>query len=117
MGALRSPMARFSYYVSSADGFRAARSDLLTSVTGLPAWGRFIVFVLALPGIVLIGLSLLALAASIAALLLLTVPAYAMLRRLTAWIRGESSPDKRSEAHGSVVPRPVRRVEATVVKP
>ena len=51
IGPLESLMAGFSYYVSSPDGFRAARSDLLTSVTGLPAWGRFIVLVLALPGI------------------------------------------------------------------
>lgn len=108
-------MARFSYYVSSADGFRAARSDLLTSVTGLPAWGRFIVFVLALPGIVLIGLSLLALAASIATLLLLTIPAYALLRRIAAWFRGERGPAEERYLEEPVAPRPARRVQTTVI--
>ena len=109
-------MARFSYYVSSPDGFREARADLLTSVTGLPAWGRFIVLLLAVPGIVLIGLSLLALMASIAALLLLTVPAYAVLRRLTEWIRGERRSESTSARAEPVDARPARRVEATVIE-
>lgn len=106
-------MPGFSYYVSSPEGFRAARADLLTSVTGLPAWGRVIVMLLAIPGILLISLSLLALAASIAALLLLTVPAYALLRRLVG--------PRRGGGHHDDPPDPIvrstraRRVEATVV--
>lgn len=109
-------MPRFVHYVSSPEGFRAARSDLLTSVTGLPAWGRFIVLVLALPGIFLIALSLFALVASIATLLLLTVPAYALLRRLADWLRSlGKSEESRSELHGPVA-RPARRVEATVIE-
>ena len=99
------------------DGFRAARSDLLTSVTGLPAWGRFVVMVLALPGICLIGLSLLALLASIATLLLLTLPAYSLLRRISDWFRGKQAPEQLQEhLHGPVVSRPARRVEATVIE-
>jgi hypothetical protein len=109
-------MAGFSYYVSSPDGFRAARSDLLTTVTGLPAWGRFIVLVLALPGIFLIGLSLLALAASIATLLLLTVPAYALLRRLADWLRGTRRAEESRDLPGVPISRPARRVEATVIE-
>jgi hypothetical protein len=109
-------MAGFSYYVSSPDGFRAARSDLLTTVTGLPAWGRFIVLVLALPGICLIALSLLALAASIATLLLLTLPAYALLRRLADWISSLRGNDEKQGALGGPVARPARRVEATVIE-
>jgi hypothetical protein len=108
-------MARFSYYVSSPEGFRAARSDLLTSVTGLPAWGRFIVLLLAIPGVVLIALSLLALMASIAALLLLTMPAYAVLRRLSEWLRGTRRDEQVPQTHVPVVERPARRVEATVI--
>ena len=109
-------MSRFSYYVSSPDGFRAAQSDLLTSVTGLPAWGRLIVLLLAVPGIVLIGLSLLALMASIAALLLLTVPAYAVLRRLSEWLRGKTRDEQVvPNPHVPLVERPARRVEATVI--
>ena len=108
-------MPRFAYYVSSADGFRAARSDLLTNVTGLPAWGRLIVFLLALPGIFLIGLSVLALLASIATLLLLTVPAYALLRRVSGWLGGNRGPDPRQDyPDGPIAPRPARRFETTV---
>lgn len=111
-------MTRFSYYISP-DGFRTARSDLLTSVTGLPAWGRLIVLLLALPGIILIGLSLLLLMASIATLLLLTVPAYALLRRLADWLGGnrdrdrDSAPEQRPQ---SAAPRPARRIETTVIE-
>ena len=108
-------MARFSYYVSSPDGFRAARSDLLTSVTGLPAWGRFIVLLLATPGIVLIALSLLALMASIAALLLLTLPAYTVLRRLSEWLRRERRDLQVPQAPPPEADRQTRRVEATVI--
>ena len=109
-------MAGFSYYVSSPEGFRAARSDLLTTVTGLPAWGRFIVMVLALPGICLIALSLLALAASIATLLLLTIPAYALLRRLAEWFKGLRGTEVKQDALHQPVERPARRVEATVIE-
>lgn len=110
-------MAGFSYYVSSPDGFRAARSDLVTGVTGLPAWGRAIVLVLAVPGICLIGLSLLALAASIATLLLLTVPAWALLRRLADWTDGNRESRATPESASGPVPlRPARRVEATVIE-
>ena len=108
-------MSRFRYYVSSPSGFRAARSDLLTGVTGLPAWGRLIVLLLAIPGIVLIALSLLALMASIAALLLLTMPAYAVLRRLSEWLRGKRRGEQTPQARVAVVERPTRRVEATVI--
>jgi hypothetical protein len=106
----------FAHYVASPEGFRAARSDLLTGVTGLPAWGRFIVLVLALPGIFLVALSLLALAASIATLLLLTVPAYGLLRRLADWLKGTGKPQDTREAPRDPVVRPARRVEATVIE-
>ena len=86
-------MTRFAYY-TSPNGFRDVRGEMLTAVTGLPGWARMIVGVLALPGICLIGLSLLLLAASIATLLLLTVPAYSLLRRLVGRSPGRgSSPD------------------------
>lgn len=107
-------MTRFSYY-ASAEGFRTARSDLFTSVTGLPPWGRMIVMILALPGIALIGLSLVALAASIATLLLLTVPAYVLLRRLSGWLGSGRGANHEKGGGGPVVHRPARRVEATVI--
>lgn len=46
---------------------------------GLPAWARGIITLAALPGILLILLSIVALLVSIAALLLLTVPVYRAL--------------------------------------
>jgi uncharacterized protein (DUF58 family) len=53
---------------------------------GLPGWGRFVLLVVALPGVALIALSVLALLASILALLLLTVPVYRFLQ----WLSGAS---------------------------
>jgi hypothetical protein len=55
-----------------------------TGLGGLPFWGRWILAIFALPGIVLLGLSILALGVSILALLLLTAPVYRILR----WISG-----------------------------
>jgi len=52
-------------------------------VGGLPAWGRLLLLIAALPGIVLAGLSILALGVSILALLLLTVPAYKLVLALS----------------------------------
>jgi hypothetical protein len=71
-------------------------------VTGLPAWGRGLILIAALPGIVLIALSILALGVSILALLLLTVPAYRLVRALT--------PTPRVTVEGEIVepPQPVR---------
>ena len=104
-------------------GWQSIRGDVLTRVTGLPAWGRVIVLILALPGICLVGLSLLALLASIATLLILTVPAYALLRKLTAAFGGRralqdraaSAAEPFADAFGAR--SPARRVEATVVEP
>lgn len=50
---------------------------------GLPAWARFVVFLAALPGVVLLCLSIAAVLCSLAALLLVTVPVYRLLRLLT----------------------------------
>jgi len=59
---------------------------------GLPGWARFILFVLALPGIVALALSIAAVLCSLAALFLLTVPAYRLLRVLADRQPGGSSP-------------------------
>jgi hypothetical protein len=55
-------------------------------IGGLPQWARGLVFLAAVPGILLAALSILALAVSILALLLLTVPVY----RLMVFISGGS---------------------------
>ena len=56
--------------------FQAMRGQLIQ----LPAWARVLLFIAALPGIVLISLSIAALGVSILALLLLTVPLYRLLK-------------------------------------
>jgi hypothetical protein len=50
------------------------------SVLGLPFWARLVLVLVALPGLILLSLSILALLVSLAALLLLTVPVYRLLR-------------------------------------
>ena len=67
-------------------------------VTGLPTWGRALILIAALPGIVLIALSLLALGVSILALLLLAVPAYKLVRAV--------SPAPRVTVEGVMVEEP-----------
>lgn len=109
-------MSRFAAYVGSPGGFRAARGDAMTYVTGLPAWARTVLFILAIPGICLIVLSAAALVASIATLLLLTVPAYALLRRICdAFGRKRAQRGDDEPPTPTVVSRPARRVEATVI--
>ena len=49
---------------------------------GLPAWCRAIIFIAALPGALLLSLSILAAIVSILALLLLTVPLYRVFQAL-----------------------------------
>ena len=104
-------MSRFAYYTNSS-GFRNVRGDLLTAVTGLPAWARLIVMLLAVPGICLGILSVIALLASMATVLLLTVPAYVLLRRLVGLFGAKGRAGQPAEAS----PRPVRRIETTVVE-
>ena len=69
-------MAEFIHYIGRFN-------DLRGTVTSLPAWARTIVLIAAIPGIVLLSLSILALVVSLLALLLLTVPVYSLLKRLT----------------------------------
>jgi hypothetical protein len=107
----------FGYY----GRFQRARSDF----GGLPTWARFILLLTALPGILLGVLSILLIVVSIVALLLLTVPAYGLLRRLT---HSGTSPDGIEQAEaGTVVVESVepggfgqpgrKRVDSTVVDP
>ena len=76
----------------------------------LPQWARFLVGIAAIPGLVLMGLSILVFGVSILALLLLTVPVYTSLQKLT----GKRT---QSESGPVEVTRPgARRVEATIVE-
>jgi hypothetical protein len=86
-------------------------SDVRSQLTGLPQWARSIVAIFAIPGFVLLGLSLLAFVVSLLALLLLTAPVYLLLKRITA------SPDERREYVHTVADSPgTKRVEATIVE-
>jgi len=51
--------------------------------TGLPKWARTIVFIASVPGLLLIGLSLVAFLVSLLALLILTLPVYQVMKGLT----------------------------------
>jgi hypothetical protein len=68
-------MFRFLQYYGQWQGFRGR-------VTQLPAWARLLLTLAAVPGIVLIALSILAFLVSLLALLLLTVPLYRFLTAL-----------------------------------
>jgi hypothetical protein len=73
----------------------------------IPGWGRVLLVVAAIPGLVLLALSILAVGVSILALLLLTVPAYKLVRLLS----GSSGSNRRTTVEGVIVepaeaPRP-----------
>ena len=50
---------------------------------GFPWWGRSLIVLAALPGLILLGLSILAFGVSLLALLLLTGPVYRLVRALS----------------------------------
>ena len=50
---------------------------------GFPLWGRLLIVLAALPGLILLGLSILVFSVSLLALLLLTAPVYRLVRALT----------------------------------
>lgn len=86
-------------------------NDVRGQFTGLPQWGRVLVGIAAIPGLLLMLLSIFVFAVSLLALLLLSAPVYAALKSLTG--RGGSR-----VATSSSPPQPspgVKRVEATVV--
>src|SRR5688572_8877770 len=103
-------MVRVVEYYNRVQGVR-------TRLTGLPEWARVVLFVAALPGISLIALSILAFLVSLAALLLLTVPLYRLLKLVT----GTGGGAERVEREGVTVVDTVdgqhrKRVDATVVE-
>ena len=68
-------MLQYLHYVGRVQSLRGR-------VTQLPAWARLFLGILAIPGVLLLALSLLAVIVSILALLLLTVPVYRLLSAL-----------------------------------
>lgn len=95
-------MIEFNQYVGQFNGFRGR-------LFGLPSWARFVVGIFAIPGILLAGLSLLGFLVSILALLILTVPVYSFLRKLT-------QPTVIPEGNEPVQSSGVKRVESTIVE-
>jgi hypothetical protein len=69
-------VSRFSVYASRFEGVRG-------NVFGLPAWGRVLVLIAAIPGLALLALSVVLFLVSLTALLLLAAPVYSLLRRAT----------------------------------
>ena len=69
-------MYEFSRYYGRFQGIRG-------NLTGLPPWARLIVGIFAIPGLILLALSILAFVVSLLALLLLTAPVYSALKSLT----------------------------------
>jgi hypothetical protein len=76
----------------------------------LPQWARTIVAIAAIPGLALMALSILAFGVSILALLLLTVPVYSALQKLTGRPRSSQTDTIEVSSPGS------RRVEATIIE-
>lgn len=96
-------MIRFQQYYGQFGG-------LPNRFRTLPGWARSIVAIAALPGLILAGLSILAFGVSILALLLLTVPVYSALQKLT----GRSAT---SDVGTVEVSSPgTRKVEATIIE-
>jgi hypothetical protein len=83
--ALGYAVFRLLQYYGQWQGFRGR-------MTQLPAWARLLITLAALPGIVLIALSILAFLVSLLALLLLTVPLYRFLTALCGVKPGEVVP-------------------------
>lgn len=67
-------------------------------VRALPGWARAVVAVLAMPGVLLVLLSIVLLGVSVLALLLLTLPAY----RLLAAVTGSRRPQRAATGNVSV---------------
>lgn len=98
-------MFQFLQYYARYQGFRS-------SLGGLPAWGRALLFLLALPGLLLMALSILALVVSILALLLLTLPVYRLLS-------GAAASDQATGVDSVEPPDPFtgrRHVDVTIIE-
>ena len=85
---------------------------------GLPSWARGVVLLAALPGLVLIFLSILAFLVSVLALLLLAVPAYRLMKLLTGAGHEHETSGGVIVEQSRVYDSPGRkRVESTLIDP
>jgi len=74
------------------------------SVSRLPTWARMVLAIPLIPGILLVGLSIVLFFVSLLALLILTAPVYVLLK----WMTGTRGIENQEQSTG------VKRVEATV---
>src|SRR5258706_11212196 len=81
-------------------------------LTGLPRWARTIVGIAAIPGLVLLGLSIVLVLVSILALLLLTVPVYRLVSAVTS---GPSVSPETSAASETYASSGRRHVDVKVI--
>ena len=93
-------MIEFTRYYGRFQGLRG-------NLTGLPAWARLIVGIFALPGLILMGLSILAFVVNLLALLLLTAPVYSALKSLTT---------RSVTSEMEVISRGAKRVDVKIVE-
>ena len=100
-------MFRLLQYYGQWQGFRGR-------VTQLPGWARLLLTLAAIPGVLLVALSILAFLVSLLALLLCTVPLYRVLK----WVTGAGAGVERDDVtvvEGIDVENR-KRVEATVIE-
>ena len=108
-------MFKLLQYIASAQG-------VLATIRALPLWARIIFVLFALPGIVLLALSLVALSVSIAALLLLTVPVYRLLRLVSGPQPAAMMPEPGVASvfdvppPESTAPNPRRKIDVTIIE-
>jgi hypothetical protein len=104
-------VATFVHYVGRLQ-------DMRGRFGGLPGWARALVWLAALPGLALAGLSLLVLLGSILALLLLALPVYTLLKSVLGGRRDAGlDPAPGEEFDGAPGASPGRkRVSATVIE-
>lgn len=88
--------------------FQGVRGNVLA----LPLWARFLLTLVALPGLVLVGLSILAFLVSLLALLLTALPAWWLLAAVAG--RPTAGPQERTDEPGETTGR--RRVDSSVIE-
>jgi hypothetical protein len=96
-------MMRFVQYYGR---FQTARGNF----SGLPAWSKPLLFIAAIPGLILLLLSILLFGISILALLLLMAPTYQIVRLLSGG--GKTSPPETV----SPIEAPRRHIDVTIVE-
>ncbi|MGE5609864.1 MAG: hypothetical protein ACM359_11465 [Bacillota bacterium] len=80
----------------------------------LPAWARLLLLIVATPGIVLLGLSILAFLVSLLALLVLTVPVYRVLMAVAG--RAEPVVEREQPVEAEMPPSSGRRhIDVTII--